>query len=105
MDKSVNNKKVSIKIRQLRTDLELKQGEVAEAAGYAPSAISKIENSEKQITVEDLYALSNALGVNANQLLHDSNLAKADKYDIEFKKHDPQTKAAVLELLKKLNIS
>jgi transcriptional regulator with XRE-family HTH domain len=63
------NKQVSSRIQQVREERRIKLGAVAKAISLSPSAYSRIEKGETQITVENLFKIANALEVPVQQLL------------------------------------
>ncbi len=63
------NKQVSARIQQIREERRIKLASVAKAISLSPSAYSRIEKGETQITVENLYKIADALEVPVQQLL------------------------------------
>ncbi|MCJ8274957.1 MAG: helix-turn-helix domain-containing protein [Psychrosphaera sp.] len=61
--------KLGEKIKQLRTDTQLTQPELAEAAGIEQSYLSKVENDKGSPSFDIISRLAKALGTSAGQLL------------------------------------
>jgi transcriptional regulator with XRE-family HTH domain len=60
---------VKANIRECRIKRELTQAELAEAAGLPSQSITEIENGARRVNVDDLVAISSALGVSNARLL------------------------------------
>ncbi len=63
------NKQVSAKIQNIREEKKIKLAAVAQAIALSPSAYSRIEKGETQITIENLFKIAEALEVPVQQLL------------------------------------
>jgi phage repressor protein C with HTH and peptisase S24 domain len=61
-------KSAATRLRQLREQAGLSQGALAEQLGWAQSAISKLENGERKLTLDKMVAIARALGVDVNLL-------------------------------------
>lgn len=63
------NKLISNKIHQIRESKGVKLLTIARAVSLSPSAYSRIEKGETQITVDNLYKIAEALNVQVQELL------------------------------------
>ena len=59
-------------LRQRRKDAHLSQDEVANSVGLARTSITNIETGRQHVSLHMLYALANAVGARAHELLPDS---------------------------------
>lgn len=60
------------RIRLRRTKLGLSQEALADAAGLHRTYIGSVERGERNVSVGNLYALADALGLTVNELLSDA---------------------------------
>lgn len=58
-------------LRQLRTERKLTQEELAEKVGVVTSYISMMESGQKFPNLEMLFMLSDALGIEPSELIHE----------------------------------
>lgn len=56
-------------LRQVREDRQFSQDHVAEQAGLDRSYISSVENGKRNVSVESLQRITNALGVSLTEIL------------------------------------
>lgn len=63
------------RLRQLRTQAGLSGKQLAEALGWQPSKVSKIENGRQMPTAEDIAAWAGACGADADARQHITDLA------------------------------
>ncbi len=63
------NKQVSARIQHFREEKRITLAAVAKAISLSPSAYSRIEKGETQITVENLFKIADILEVPVQQLL------------------------------------
>jgi transcriptional regulator with XRE-family HTH domain len=59
------------RVKELRKEKELSQEELAHLAGLHRTYIGMIERAEKNITLNNIKKIANALGVSINQLFID----------------------------------
>lgn len=64
------------RVRQLRTERELTQKELARRGGVSHSALSKIENSQLSPTFETILRIADGLGIDVSELLSSPNTAQ-----------------------------
>lgn len=57
------------KVRQLRKEKELTQGQLAEQSGLATRFVQELESGSKQPTLTTLYKLADSLNVTPGQLI------------------------------------
>jgi len=69
---TVYNARMSLRIRQLRTEKRLSQEELAEKAGLSRSQLSEIETEKKPANTRRLGAIAAALGVEMDDLFEPS---------------------------------
>jgi transcriptional regulator with XRE-family HTH domain len=71
MEKSYNDqiKQFGMKIKFLREGLSLTQQELAFRANIDIRTVQRIENGESNVTINNLYALAEALNVQPHQLI------------------------------------
>jgi transcriptional regulator with XRE-family HTH domain len=56
-------------IRQVREDRSLSQERLAELAGLHRTYISSVEQGRRNVSVENIYRIANALGVSMTELV------------------------------------
>ncbi|MEM7477064.1 MAG: helix-turn-helix transcriptional regulator [Planctomycetota bacterium] len=56
-------------LRRLRNATGLSQEELADRAGLHRTYISSVERAQRNVTLENIFALANALGVEPSELL------------------------------------
>ena len=61
------------RVRQLRTERDLTQKELARRGGVSHSALSKIENSQLSPTFESILRIADGLGIDVSELLSSLN--------------------------------
>ncbi|WP_331761257.1 helix-turn-helix domain-containing protein (plasmid) [Nocardia sp. NBC_01377] len=66
------------RLRTLRTDRNLSQSAVAAAAGLARPYYGGIESGQHNISVANLWAIADALGVDIGELFTSSSTEKSD---------------------------
>ncbi|MCR4851773.1 MAG: helix-turn-helix domain-containing protein [Lachnospiraceae bacterium] len=71
MEKEVDYGKLGLKIKEIRQKKGLTQDILAELVGCNTSHISNIENNYTKLSLNVLLAISNALDVSIDYLLHD----------------------------------
>lgn len=54
---------IGARVREVRTSLELSQAELAERAGLGVETISRLERGVQGVTMDNLYALAQAMNV------------------------------------------
>jgi transcriptional regulator with XRE-family HTH domain len=64
---------VGQRIKELRERYGLQSKELADKAGLNRSALSKIENGNQQITMRELAAIAEVLGISLAELLEDTD--------------------------------
>lgn len=64
---------VAANVKNLRLRLGLSQEELAEVCGYHRTYIGSVERGERNITLSTLKALSTALQIQPEELLHSRN--------------------------------
>ena len=72
---------LGIVIREHRRVLGLTQPQLAERAGVHENNVSLIERGETRVAVDTLFALSDALGVTASELLSEAE-SKASRREL-----------------------
>lgn len=103
------SEKFEDRLRKARQDKDLSQAELAERAGFQPSAISHFETGARSPSFENLRRLADALGVSIDFLLgrqtEDSAAGPlAQKLFRDFEKMTPtdqETIAEMAEMLRK----
>lgn len=63
------NKQIGLKIRQLRENAGLSQGQLAKELNIARPSVSQIENGERHVTAEEVVALTRIFNVEADNIL------------------------------------
>lgn len=58
-------------LRQLRAERGISQEELADRAGLHRIYVESVERSERNISIDDIAKLADALGVEASELLRD----------------------------------
>jgi transcriptional regulator with XRE-family HTH domain len=66
-------KKLGSKIKQLRLDLKLSQEQVAERADLHRTYIGSVERGERNVSLDNLVSIADALGVSLSKLLEEIN--------------------------------
>lgn len=64
-----------LRVRALRQALGLSQEALAELAGLHRTYIGSVERGERNVTLSNIYALADALGVQAQELLRNDSHA------------------------------
>ncbi|MGK7887037.1 MAG: helix-turn-helix domain-containing protein [Crocosphaera sp.] len=64
-------KQLGNNIKQLRTSLGLSQEQLAEKAGLHRTYVGAVERGERNVSLDNIIAISRALGVSASTLLKD----------------------------------
>lgn len=64
-----------LRVRALRNALGLSQEALADIAGLHRTYIGSVERGERNVTLSNIYALADALGVPAQELLSDNTQA------------------------------
>lgn len=64
-------KQLGNNIKQLRTSLGLSQEQLAEKAGLHRTYVGAVERGERNVSLDNILAISRALGVLASTLLKD----------------------------------
>ena len=59
------------RVRRFRSDDELSQERLAERAGLHRTYVGSVERGERNISLDNIYALADALGIDARDLLGD----------------------------------
>jgi transcriptional regulator with XRE-family HTH domain len=62
-------RKLGLRIREVRTEHGLTQGELAERVGFRSSYISQVENGGKGTTLDTLAAIAAVLGMTLSELM------------------------------------
>ena len=57
------------RVRHLRTDQGVSQEDLAHRAGLDRSYVGQVERGERNVTLDNIYRLADALGVGAGSLL------------------------------------
>ena len=57
------------RVRALRGDQELSQEALAERAGLHRTYVGSVERGERNVSLDNIYALADALGIDAQDLL------------------------------------
>lgn len=63
------NETIAFKIREIRVKKAITQKEIADYISLSPNAYSRIENGFTQITVQNLFLISECLGVKIEEIL------------------------------------
>ncbi|MFA6273313.1 MAG: helix-turn-helix transcriptional regulator [Candidatus Paceibacterota bacterium] len=63
------SKRLGINIKKIRTIKEMSQGDICRALDMDRGYMSAIENGKKNITIQQLERLAQALGVSVDKLL------------------------------------
>ncbi len=64
-------KQLGNNIKQLRTSLGLSQEQLAEKAGLHRTYVGAVERGERNVSLDNIIAISRALGISASTLLKD----------------------------------
>lgn len=64
-------KQLGNNIKQLRTSLGLSQEQLAEKAGLHRTYVGAVERGERNVSLDNILAISRALGVSVSTLLKD----------------------------------
>jgi len=65
------NANVGVRIKMLREEVEMSQGELAEEADMAQSQLSRIESGERSLTLQQATAIAEALDLPLSELAED----------------------------------
>ena len=76
----MEQKTLGRRIREERLKLNLTQEKLAEDVDLSMAYIGQIERGERSLTLDNLVAVANRLGVTVDYLLSDSITAKDDAY-------------------------
>lgn len=68
-----------LRVRALRNALGVSQEALADIAGLHRTYIGSVERGERNVTLSNIYALADALGVPAQELLRDDTQAAAKR--------------------------
>ncbi len=60
---------IGLAIRQVREDRNLSQERLAELAGLHRTYVSSVEQGHRNISIENIYKIANALGVSITELI------------------------------------
>ena len=94
---------IGLRLKQARLEKNLKQGQLAEAAGISVSFLSNIENGRQVMNVQTLTALLDSLNISADWLLNNgtdsANHAAALEIEKELKSCTPKERDSILRLL------
>ena len=71
MQQEINNKKLGLKIKEIRISRGLTQDTLAEMVSCNTSHISNIENNHTKVSLNVLLAIANALNTSIDYLLSD----------------------------------
>lgn len=66
---------MGLRLRQLREERDLSQGDVAELTGLLHNHVSRVENNHTTPSVETLEKLSHAFGPKLYQLLYEPDVS------------------------------
>ncbi|OGY48054.1 MAG: hypothetical protein A3J65_01810 [Candidatus Buchananbacteria bacterium RIFCSPHIGHO2_02_FULL_45_11b] len=75
----LNSQKLAKKVRKIREDMEISQGELAERIGLSRVALSQLEIGKRGIDALELAAIAEALGISVDFLLHEEKDEKPRK--------------------------
>jgi transcriptional regulator with XRE-family HTH domain len=67
IDKSTE---ISTRIKEIRTRKNIQQAEIAKAINLTTTAYNRIENGKTQLSVNNLFAIANALQIDVSELLN-----------------------------------
>ena len=81
-------KLIGERLKEIRTALDLSQGDIAERTGISDETISRMERGVQSLTVDNLYKISSCL-----------NVPLKDFFDIESKEGAIVEKAVINEVL------
>ena len=94
-------KKVYEKIRELREQLHLSQGYVADQIGVSRSTFTQMENGKRKIFVEDLQKLCELFGVSADLVMKDEEMKQpTTMFARSFEKLDENDQAEIMNLIR-----
>ena len=94
-------KKVYEKIRELREQLHLSQGYVADQIGVSRSTFTQMENGKRKIFVEDLQKLCELFGVSADLVMNDEEMKQpTTMFARSFEKLDENDQAEIMNLIR-----
>lgn len=66
------------RLRELRTRMKRSQAEIAEVAGLTRPFYVGVEGGRRNVSLDKVFALADALGVDVGELFHDLNGSIAD---------------------------
>jgi transcriptional regulator with XRE-family HTH domain len=78
IDKSTE---ISARIKEIRTKKNIQQAEIAQAISLTTTAYNRIENGKTQLSVNNLFAIANALQIDVIELLNLSENKKIQNHE------------------------
>lgn len=78
----LENKKIGMKLKELRLARDLKQCEVADALNLSRSAISNIENGRRSLTMNTLNSFANFYKIDVSTITEEYGNSKDELLDL-----------------------
>ena len=72
---------IAYNLRKLRRDAGLSQEEIATRSGLHVTYISSIENGKRNVSIENIFSIANALGVTACALVAEPDNSGDSSWD------------------------